>query len=54
MPAMPSIYTIYPFAYSQEYWTGWPTAEDEYNVGANWWAQFLFIIGAIQPVAAGA
>ena len=25
LPAMPSIYTIYPFAYSQEYWTGWPT-----------------------------
>lgn len=54
LPAMPSIYTIYPFAFSQEYWTEWPTQDNEYQVSANWWAQFLFVIGAIKPAAAGA
>lgn len=52
LPAMPSIYTIYPFAFSGEYWTDWPTQENEYQVSANWWAQFLFVIGTIKPVAA--
>jgi peptide/nickel transport system substrate-binding protein len=52
LPAMPSIYTIYPFAFSTQYWTGWPTQEDEYQVSANWWAQFLFVIGAIKPATA--
>lgn len=52
LPAMPSIYTIYPFAFSQEYWTGWPTNENPYNISANWWAQFLFVVGALEPVGA--
>jgi peptide/nickel transport system substrate-binding protein len=49
LPAMPSIQTTYPFAFGTEYWTGWPTADNDYNIAANWWAQFLFVIGALQP-----
>lgn len=52
LPAMPSIQTTYPFAFGTEHWTGWPTEENNYNVAANWWAQFLFIVGAVQPAAA--
>jgi len=52
LPAMPSIYTIYPFAFSQEYWTGWPTNDNPYNIAANWWAQFLFIVGQLEPAGA--
>jgi peptide/nickel transport system substrate-binding protein len=51
LPAMPSIQTTYPFAFSTKYWTSWPTADNNYAVAANWWAQFLFVIGGIQPVA---
>jgi peptide/nickel transport system substrate-binding protein len=52
LPAMPTIQTTYPFAFGTEYWTGWPTADNDYNIAANWWAQFLFVIGAIQPAGA--
>jgi peptide/nickel transport system substrate-binding protein len=49
LPAMPSIQTIYPFAFGTSYWTGWPTNDNKYNIAANWWAQFLFVIGQLQP-----
>jgi peptide/nickel transport system substrate-binding protein len=49
LPAMPTIQTTYPFAFGTQYWTGWPTADNNYNIAANWWAQFLFVIGALQP-----
>jgi peptide/nickel transport system substrate-binding protein len=49
LPAMPSIQTTYPFAFGTEYWTNWPTADNNYNIAANWWAQFLFVIGGITP-----
>jgi len=49
LPAMPSIQTTYPFAFSTEYWTNWPTADNDYNIAANWWAQFMFVIGALTP-----
>ena len=39
----------YPFAFGTEYWTNWPTADNNYNIAANWWAQFLFVIGGITP-----
>jgi peptide/nickel transport system substrate-binding protein len=49
LPAMPSIQTTYPFAFGNQYWSNWPTAENNYSVAANWWAQFLFVIGGVQP-----
>lgn len=51
LPAVPSIQTVYPFMYSTQYWTGWPSEEDPYTIPANWWGQFLFVIGAVQPMA---
>jgi len=52
LPAMPSIQTTYPFAFSTQYWNNWPTADNNYNIAANWWAQFLFVIGTVTPAAA--
>jgi peptide/nickel transport system substrate-binding protein len=49
LPAMPTIQTIYPFLFNTTYWSGWPTQDNRYNISANWWAQFLFIIGKLQP-----
>jgi peptide/nickel transport system substrate-binding protein len=51
LPAVPSIQTVYPFMYSTQYWTGWPSEEDPYTIPANWWGQFLFVIGSVQPAS---
>ena len=50
LPAMPSIQTIYPMMFNTAYWTNWPSDENRYNIAANWWAQFLFVIGNLEPV----
>jgi peptide/nickel transport system substrate-binding protein len=50
LPSMPSIQTIYPMIFNTAYWTNWPSEDDRYNIAANWWAQFLFVIGNLEPV----
>lgn len=52
LPAVPSIQTVYPMLYSTQYWEGWPSEEDPYTIPANWWGQFLFVVGTVTPVAA--
>lgn len=52
LPAVPSIQTVYPFIYNTQYWTGWPSEEDPYTIPANWWGQFLFVIGSVKPATA--
>ncbi len=49
LPAIPVIQTVFPIAYNTTYWTGWPTNENLYNVPQHWWAQFIFVLGKIQP-----
>ena len=49
LPAVASIQTTYPMFYNTKYWTGWPSAEDPYTIPANWWGQFMFVIGALKP-----
>ena len=49
LPAVPSIQTVYPMLYSTQYWTGWPSEEDPYTIPANWWGQFLFVVGSVTP-----
>jgi peptide/nickel transport system substrate-binding protein len=49
LPAIPVIQTVFPIAYNTTYWSGWPTNEKLYNVPQWWWAQFLFVLGKIQP-----
>jgi peptide/nickel transport system substrate-binding protein len=51
MPAITSVQTTFPSTCGTAFWTGWPTDEDPYNVPLYWWAQFLFVIGNLQPVA---
>jgi peptide/nickel transport system substrate-binding protein len=52
LPAMATIQTIYPQIYSTRYWTGWPTDENPFAIPTNWWGQFLFAVGALQPTGA--
>jgi len=49
LPKIPIYQTTYPTFYNTTYWTGWPTNENLYNVPSDWWGQFLFIIGKLQP-----
>jgi len=49
LPEIPIYQTTYPTFYNTTYWTGWPTNENLYNVPSDWWGQFLFIIGKLQP-----
>ncbi len=52
LPAAPSIQTVYPFMYNTRYWTGWPTEDNPYTIPANWWGQFMFVFGTVQPAGA--
>ena len=49
LPAIPVIQTVFPIAFNTTYWKGWPTDDNMYNVPQHWWAQFLFVLGKIQP-----
>ncbi len=49
LPYVPIIQTTYPFMFGTKYWTGWPTNDNRYTVAANWWSQFRFVIGKLQP-----
>lgn len=49
LPALPVVQTIFPFLFNTTYWTGWPSPENKYNISANWWSQFIFVIGKLQP-----
>lgn len=41
-----------PAIYNTKYWTGWPTNSNLYQVPSDWWGQFLFVIGKLQPTGA--
>lgn len=49
LPVIPVIQTAYPSYYNTTYWKGWPTGDDLYQVPNNWWGQFMFVIGKLQP-----
>jgi peptide/nickel transport system substrate-binding protein len=49
LPAIPIIQTTYPTIFNTTYWTNWPTDDNLYEVPANWWGQFLFVVGALKP-----
>lgn len=53
LPIVASIQTLYPFMFSTQYWTGYPTEDNPYTIPANWWGQFMFVIGTVQPATGG-
>jgi peptide/nickel transport system substrate-binding protein len=52
MPVIPSIHTIYTHQSNTTYWTGWPTNDNLYITPNNWWGQFMFVVGKLQPAGA--
>lgn len=53
LPAVASIQTVYPMVYNTQYWTGYPSEDNPYTIPANWWGQFLFVIGTVKPTTGG-
>jgi peptide/nickel transport system substrate-binding protein len=49
LPCFPIIQTTYPVITSDEYWTGWPTDDNNYQVPLNWWGQYGQVIGRLKP-----
>jgi len=49
-PAIPYLQTVYWHVTSTQYWTGWPTDQNLYQIPSNWWGQYLFVIGRLKPV----
>lgn len=49
LPVIPIIQTGYPSYFNTTFWKGWPTDDDRYQVPLNWWGQFQFILGRLEP-----
>lgn len=49
LPAVTSIQTLYTHQFNTTFWTGWPTDDNLYQGPANWWGQFMFVVGALKP-----
>ncbi|HEY8788532.1 MAG TPA: ABC transporter substrate-binding protein [Actinopolymorphaceae bacterium] len=49
LPVIPVIQTGYPSYFNTTFWKGWPTDDDLYQVPLNWWGQFMFVLGKLEP-----
>lgn len=52
LPVIASVQSVYTHQFNTTFWNGWPTNANLYQVPANWWGQFLFVIGALKPTGA--
>jgi peptide/nickel transport system substrate-binding protein len=48
LPVVPTIQTLYTHQFNTTFWTGWPTDDNLYQGPANWWGQFMFVVGALK------
>ncbi|MGH2562831.1 MAG: ABC transporter substrate-binding protein [Thermomicrobiales bacterium] len=44
MPVIPIVQAPALVPFNSTYWTGWPTAEDPWNMPVSWWATFNLVI----------
>ena len=44
MPVVPLVQAPALVPFNSTYWTGWPTAEDPWNMPVSWWATFNLVI----------
>jgi peptide/nickel transport system substrate-binding protein len=50
MPTIPMVQAPALVPFSTTYWTGWPSAENPWNMPVSWWATFnLVIMGYPDP-----
>ena len=48
LPVIPSIQTLYTHQFNTTFWSGWPTDDNLYQGPANWWGQFMFVVGRLK------
>jgi len=44
MPAIPLVQAPALVPFNSTYWTGWPTADDPWNMPVSWWATFNLVV----------
>ncbi len=44
LPVIPIAQAPALVPFNSTYWTGWPTAEDPWNMPVNWWATFNLVV----------
>ncbi|MDQ3657390.1 MAG: hypothetical protein M3457_20235, partial [Chloroflexota bacterium] len=44
LPVVPIVQAPALVPFNSTYWTGWPTAEDPWNMPVSWWATFNLVI----------
>ena len=44
LPVIPIVQAPALVPFNSTYWTGWPTAEDPWNMPVSWWATFNLVI----------
>jgi peptide/nickel transport system substrate-binding protein len=44
LPVVPVVQAPALVPFNSTYWTGWPTAEDPWNMPVSWWATFNLVV----------
>jgi peptide/nickel transport system substrate-binding protein len=52
LPVIASVQSVYTHQFNTTFWNGWPTTDNLYQVPANWWGQFMFVVGALKATGA--
>ena len=51
LPVIPLVQAPALVPFNSTYWSGWPTAEDPWNMPVNWWATFNTVVNGYQNEA---
>lgn len=49
LPYVPTVQNATPQFFNTAFWTGWPSDDDLYEIPANWWGQWMFVLDALEP-----
>jgi peptide/nickel transport system substrate-binding protein len=52
LPVIATIQSVFTHQFNTTFWNGWPTTDNLFQVPANWWGQFLFVVGALKATGA--
>jgi peptide/nickel transport system substrate-binding protein len=53
LPVIPLVQAPALVPFNSTYWTGWPTAEDPWNMPVNWWATFNLVVNGYPDPTTG-
>ncbi len=53
LPVIPIVQAPALVPFNSTYWTGWPTADDPWNMPVSWWATFNLVINGYESPTTG-